>query len=174
MDSTVDRSRSGMLSLSTPGVLLVPAPATSPALDPGSGPVRTISYPCTEPRDTSVETSCVSWVLASKSLPLAADNRLWASAVARVDSATDDLVLLSTSPSVIWCSSTQPTSETTTADRRSVLITTRAWMDRRQTVTARRSSQEALTEGPRGGNAGVRGTRSWRAHGRPAQAFPAL
>src|SRR3954453_14318613 len=107
-----------MLSLSTPGVLLVPGPATTPVLDPGSGPVSTISYPCTEPRDTSVETSCVSWVIASKWLPLAADNPNRGSEVARLGSATDESVLLSTSPSVIWRSSTQPTSETTPADRR--------------------------------------------------------
>src|SRR3954447_10127353 len=163
-----------MLSLSTPGVLLVPGPATTPVLDPGSGPVSTISYPCTEPRDTSVETSCVNWVLASKSLPLAADNRRCASAVARVDSATDESVLLSTSPSVIWRSSTQPTSQTTTADRQRVLITTRAWMDGRQTVTARRNSQEVLTEGPRGNTAGVQVARSWQAHVRPGQGLPAL
>ncbi len=74
----------------------------------------------------------MSWVLASKSLPLAADSRRCASAVARVASATEDSVLLRTRPSVICCSSTQPTSETTTADSSSVLITTRAWMDRRQ------------------------------------------
>ena len=38
---------------------------------------------------------------------------------------------------ICW-SSTQPTRETTTADSSSVLITTRAWIERRQTVAARR------------------------------------
>jgi hypothetical protein len=45
--------------------------------------------------------------------------------------------LLLTRPSVIWRSSTHPTSVTTSVDRSSVLITTRAWMERRHTVTAR-------------------------------------
>ena len=41
--STVPRSRCGMLSGSTPGVLLVPVPAATPELDPAIGPVSTIS-----------------------------------------------------------------------------------------------------------------------------------
>src|SRR6476659_2275844 len=128
-----------MLSGCTPGVLLVPGPAATPVLEPAIGPVSTISYPCTDPRDTRVETSWVSWVLASKSLPLAAESRRCASAVARLASATDESVLLRTRPSVICWSSTHPTSETTTADSSRVLMTTRAWMERRQIVPTERS-----------------------------------
>ncbi len=87
----------------------------------------------------------MSWALASKSVPLAAESRPCASAVARVASATDEWVLLVTRPLVICCSSTHPTSETTTADSSRVLITTRAWMERRHTVTARRRAARGGT-----------------------------
>src|SRR3954449_5503584 len=137
-----------MLSLSTPGVLLVPAPEMRPELEPAIGPVRTISYPWTVPRETSVETSWVSWVLASKSLPLAAESRRWASAVARVASATEELVLLSTRPSVTWWRSTQPTIEITTAESSSVLITTRDWMDLRHAPVPARNGRKILIGGP--------------------------
>jgi hypothetical protein len=89
----------------------------------------------------------VSWVPASKSLPLAAESRLCASAVARAASATDESVLLSTSPAVICWSSTHPTRRTTTEESSRVLSTTRAWMERRHTVTARVSGP-AIVTGP--------------------------
>ena len=79
-----------------------------------------------------METSWLTWVRASKSLPLAADSRLCASAVARAASATEESVLATTRPVVICRRSTQPTRDTTTAHSSSVLITTRAWMERRQ------------------------------------------
>src|SRR3954470_1572430 len=135
--STSVRRLPGMLLLRTPGVLLVPAPVDSPVVDPAIGPLSTISYPCTEPRDTSVDTSWLSWEPASRSLLPAADRRRCASAVARAASATEESVFPFTSPPVICWRSTHPTSETTTADSSSVLSSTRAWMDRRHAVTAR-------------------------------------
>ena len=93
-------------------------------------------------------TSWVSWVLASKSLPFAAESRRCASAVARVVSLTAESVLLCTSPSVICWRSTQPTSETTTADSSSVLITTRAWIERRHTVATRPNGDPVFTSQP--------------------------
>jgi hypothetical protein len=97
------------------------------------------------PRDTSVDTSWVSWEPASKSVPSAGESRFCASAVARAASATDDSVLLLTRPAVICCSSTHPTSEMTTADSSRVLSTTRAWMERRHTVTVRRRGPVVVT-----------------------------
>ncbi len=88
-----------------------------------------------------LRTTWSSWVPESKSVPLAPDSRRWASMAPRVASPTDRSVLPATSPSETWLSSTQPTRETTTAERTSVLTTTRAWMERLQKVQTPRAER---------------------------------
>ena len=63
-----------------------------------------------------------------------------ASAIAVPTSVSTASTRWSSSPRWVCWSSTQPTAVTTTAESTTVLATTRAWIDRRQKVKARRTA----------------------------------
>src|ERR671914_924400 len=103
------------------------------------GPMSTTLKSRTRPRAMigSARSSC--WRVASVSTPDAASSRTSASRTSPRASATTAWTRWSSRPSLVCWSSNQPTTLTTTADSNSVLATTRAWMERRQRVRARRT-----------------------------------
>ena len=108
-----------------------------------TGPISTTWNPREPPRWTSRLPSAVCCSLGSL-LVSAPSSCRFASATAVFTSTSTASTRWSSRPFWVCWSSTQPTAETTTAESTTMLATTRAWIDRRQKVSARRISERKV------------------------------